>query len=140
MLTIQSQNIWNIFFQSSLEELNRINPFLENIPPLKRLKEDRFYFLRLCISEAVSNAMTHGNMLDKTKTVSLNLLVETKHCIITVTDDGNGLPFGQLESVKVLTPSKEIGNRGLRIILDTMESVSISKTEKKFSIVMKFIG
>ena len=47
--------------------------------------------IRLCVSEAVGNALIHGNGLDREKWVSVLWQVSAGELFLTVTDEGKGL-------------------------------------------------
>lgn len=139
MFTILSNNQWNLFLQSSLEELSKIAPFVDSIPPLRRLKEDKMYFLKLSIHEAVINAILHGNNSEIHKKIGISLIIEKDKCVITVTDEGQGFTK-ELYAQKTQNNSQNEGGRGLMLIHQIMDSVSFQKNGDKFILSMTMIG
>lgn len=132
MHTILTVNHWNLILQSSLEDLQKIPVFIDEIPPLRRLKEDKLYFLKLSLHELAANAITHGNHSDTTKKVEINLEIEREKIIVTVSDEGSGFSNELYNQTSSLSPSRSEGGRGLRLVGEFMELVSMKKTETKF--------
>lgn len=53
--------------------------------------DDEFYArLMLTVSEAITNAIVHGNKLDKTKKVKVDVKLDGKVLIFIITDEGEG--------------------------------------------------
>ena len=139
MFTIVSNNKWNIFLQSSLEEVGKIAPFVDSIPPLRRLKEDKLYFLKLSIHEAVTNAILHGNNFDIHKKIGISIFVEKDKCVVTVSDEGQGFTKDVYDQ-KTQNLSQNQGGRGLLLIHQSMDSVSFQQSGDKFILSMTMIG
>jgi serine/threonine-protein kinase RsbW len=139
MFSIVSNNQWNLFLQSSLEEVSKIAPFIDSIPPLRRLKEDKMYFLKLSIHEAVTNAILHGNNSDIHKKIGISLVVEKDKCVITVSDEGQGFTK-DLYIQKTQNNTQNVGGRGLLLIHQSMDSVSFQQSGDKFILSMTLLG
>ena len=56
-------------FQSDFTELERLDECLNSIEGYKELSEDKQYEIMLVLSEAVTNAIEHGNELNSSKKV-----------------------------------------------------------------------
>jgi len=55
-----------------------------------RIDAEIAHYLTLCVSEAFTNAMMHGNKWDKTKSVSVHLSVNDAEVCADITDQGRG--------------------------------------------------
>lgn len=140
MFTIVSNNQWNLFLQSSLEEVTKIGPFVDSIPPLRRLKEDTLYFLKLSIHEAVTNAIIHGNNSEIHKNIGVTIVVHKDKCIVNVSDDGEGFTIEKYQQTIHNSINQNEGGRGLLLIHQTMDSVSFQRMGEKFIISMTLLG
>lgn len=79
-----------IIIPSDLKEARRVRKHIE-----KRLSgtafDDRELFgIRLCVEEALVNAIKHGNRLDPLKSVHIHFIVEQHRFQISITDQGAG--------------------------------------------------
>lgn len=79
-----------IKIESSLDEMFRVEQFVEEISEEYLLYGNYFGNILMAVSEAVKNAIIHGNGQDKKKYVSI-MLENTKEGIwISVSDEGKG--------------------------------------------------
>lgn len=140
MLTLIAQNRWNLHLNSSLAELQKIPTFIDEIPPLRRLKEDKQYFLKLSLHELATNAIVHGNKLVSEKKVQINLQIERDTIVATITDEGSGFTKEFYENIMRSNPTIKEGGRGLRLVGETMELVSINSSNGKFSLTFEMIA
>ncbi len=83
------------------------------------VEEDQALFARLCVEEAVVNAIEHGNRRDASRTVTVECIDEGNVCCIRVHDEGSGFApeeCGQPDCAAM-------GGRGLWIIRYCMDAV-----------------
>lgn len=80
---------------------------------------DRESCARLCMEEALANAVEHGNRADPARKVRVQLAAEGETCRIRVYDEGNGF---RPEKVKDPEP-EQLGGRGICLIRHYMEDV-----------------
>ncbi|MFO7973103.1 MAG: ATP-binding protein [Candidatus Hydrogenedentota bacterium] len=85
------------------------------------IDEDQVFYARLCLEEAVVNAITHGNQSDNSRKVRIEMAHEPAGdiCCIRVCDEGPGF---QPEKI-TLPPGAELNGRGVCLIRHCMESV-----------------
>ncbi len=74
---------------------------------------------RLCLEEALVNAIRHGNASDPRRHVRLELTEDGDHCIIRVYDEGSGF---QPEQV-CLPDAQQPGGRGVCLMKHYMEYI-----------------
>lgn len=88
------------------------------------------FFARLCLEEALVNAITHGNQQDETRRVTLAVYDDGELCRMEVTDEGSGCFRPEL----VPEPGgSKLHGRGLCLIKHFMDSVEYSQTERKLT-------
>jgi|GEM_PF-6770393 len=137
MFTLLSNNQWKLFLQSSIDELQKIPLFIDEIPPLRRLKEDKLYFLKLSLHELATNAIIHGNNLDILKKVEITLTIEREKIFIAILDEGKGFTEDMYKHSISSALSLNEGGRGLQLVRETMELVSMNAINEKFT--MSFV-
>jgi len=79
------------------------------------------YQLNLVLTEALTNAMCHGNNCDPNKEVRVSIFASDHDLIIKVFDQGQGFDIEALAKLKART-SDERG-RGIKIIFKLMDQV-----------------
>tara|TARA_B100000575_G_C23141960_1_gene664826 strand:+ start:1307 stop:1723 length:417 start_codon:yes stop_codon:yes gene_type:complete len=77
-------------FQSIFTELEKLDECLNSIEGYKELSEDKQYEIMLVLSEAVNNAIEHGNEFNSNKKVKLDITLSTECIIAEIYDEGPG--------------------------------------------------
>jgi serine/threonine-protein kinase RsbW len=95
--------------QTDFDELEHLDEIVSALSAEAGLDEEKSSGLMLCVSEAVTNGMLHGNKMDATKTVHLTASAVPGTVRVTVQDQGDGfnpdtIP-DPLDSDNLLKPS-----------------------------------
>lgn len=80
--------------------------------------------IRLCLEEALVNAVRHGNHGDARRTVSIQMAARGDECVIQVSDEGGGFRVDEV----ALPESDQLGGRGICLIRHYMEHVVFDTT------------
>ncbi len=81
---------------STRREIPKVEAFVDELNQTLQLEEPQYNTLMLALSEAVTNAVVHGNKEDATKTVTLQAWKEKGDLHISVKDQGDGFDPGLL--------------------------------------------
>lgn len=81
---------YQLTLQSTYEEAESIPEFVEDLQKKTDLDEDSSGKLMLLLSEAVTNAIIHGNREDPSKKVEVEIQIKPDSIITTVEDEGEG--------------------------------------------------
>lgn len=93
--------------------------------------DDLAYQALLLVTEAVTNAMEHGNGLDPAKMVELCVDVSERGVKVTVEDEGDGFdPNAMPDAVTENDPLAE-GNRGLFLIRTYADDVQFENEGRR---------
>ena len=117
----------NILVIKSLStEIKKVNKFVKDVFNYHNMPEQYFNPVFLCISEATTNSIVHGNKEDYKKTVELNIDCY-KHIIqVRVTDEGEGFDVEKIpDPTQKDNLLKETG-RGLHIIKSIAQNVKFN--------------
>ncbi len=118
-LTISSE-------RTSIE--NAVN-LAEKIAAEMKLIDDESDNLAISVSEAVANAIIHGNKLDKNKKVKISIFVKNNRITVKVKDQGSGFEPKKLDNpIHPDNISKEFG-RGVFILRNLMDTVEFNFTK-----------
>ncbi len=122
---------------STFEELERLEPFVNELQEWAEFKEDDFNRILLALSEAVNNAIIHGNQQDPEKEVDINTKLETGTLIVSVQDEGDGFdPDSIPDPLKEENLLNE-GGRGVYLIEQYADGVKFSKGGTKITITFR---
>jgi serine/threonine-protein kinase RsbW len=128
---------YSLELKSEFSEAEKIPDFIEEISLEENLKNEMKDKVMLALSEAVTNAIVHGNKEDLGKKVNVRMRINLKSIVITVRDEGQG--FNPEDSPD---PMKEenllaTGGRGIFLMREFADEIEYSDSGRL--ITMKFI-
>lgn len=84
-------------FPSILENIHQAEKLIDDVVAEYNIKEDYYGELLIAMTEAVNNAIVHGNKLDPTKNVTITFeITSDNHLQFTVEDEGPGFDYNNL--------------------------------------------
>jgi serine/threonine-protein kinase RsbW len=111
---------------------------MEEIKEKAAIPDEKFYNMMIAITEAVNNAIVHGNKLDKEKCVDFAVEVCDRTLWVVVNDCGRGFDHENIADPRDPENLLKEGGRGVFIIKSLAEEVEFSTTEKGTELKMKF--
>lgn len=125
MLMSKSSYLLDRSFRSELSELEQLPPFLEEVENTFTLSDDVKARLMLVLSEALTNAILHGNKLDSEKLARVKVWTENNEKLcVKVEDEGSGFDPDKLpdplKEDNLLKPS----GRGVYLMREYADSVA----------------
>jgi serine/threonine-protein kinase RsbW len=76
--------------ESDLNKLTEVEHFIDNLMTDFNIDYDYIGIISTPLIEAVSNAIIHGNQLNKSKKVIITCQLSNKNMVFSVSDEGNG--------------------------------------------------
>jgi len=106
----------DLIISSQLENINEVRYFLDRI--FSEFCLDRNYFnnVFLALSEAVNNAIVHGNSLDRNKNVAVGITLINNQLLIEVVDEGEGFEYEFINDPTSTKNLKKDNGRGIFLI------------------------
>jgi len=121
--------------KSDKAELFKVEKFLSDLFSEYRLPEKDFNRSYLCISEAVLNAIEHGNRNDSDKDVLIRLGYVRGKIYIEIIDEGDGFNYRNLKDPTIKDNIKKESGRGIHIIKSLSDAIVFN--EKGNSVLLK---
>lgn len=115
---------YKLVLASEVENVEKVEELTERISKMMKFSADECDSIAIAVTEAVNNAIIHGNKQDPQKRVYLNISVENNTLKVIVKDEGKGFNLEGLPDP--LDPEnllKESG-RGIFILKSLMDDVS----------------
>lgn len=105
-----------LVINSDTVKLTEVESFIENV-----FRDDKLSFtdrqkILLCVKEAATNAIIHGNRYDKDKLVFIKAMKEGKHLTIVISDEGEGFNYNNLDDPTTKENLFKEGGRGIFLI------------------------
>lgn len=84
-------------FPSVLENIHLAEKLIDDVCAEYNVKEDYYGELLIAMTEAVNNAIVHGNKLDQNKQVTITFdILDDKNIRFTIEDEGPGFDYDHL--------------------------------------------
>jgi serine/threonine-protein kinase RsbW len=114
---------YQVTIPSVLDEIKTVELLAEKAADRMQFNEDEKDSLAIAVTEAVNNAIIHGNKQDKNKKVFVEFVFEGKKIIVKVKDQGKGFNPNKLsDPIAPENLLKESG-RGIFILKALMDEV-----------------
>jgi len=108
---------------SLAENIRMIESFIDNAKERYHLDDDIYGNIMIAVTEAVNNAIKHGNRSDSTKNVSLTLSFEEGLIKFKVEDEGTGFDHQNLPDPTSPENLEKPGGRGIFLMKHLSDEV-----------------
>jgi len=112
------------------ENIRMIESFIDNAKEKYHLDDDIYGNIMIAVTEAVNNAIKHGNRGDSAKNVSLALSLEEGMIKFRVEDEGHGFDFHNLPDPTSPENIEKPGGRGIFLMKHLADEVDFTEQGK----------
>jgi serine/threonine-protein kinase RsbW len=116
-------NTISIQVPSMVENIRMIESFIDNAKDRFQLDDDIYGNIMIAVTEAVNNAIKHGNSNNKTKNVHLSLFLQDSMIKFIVKDEGEGFNYDDLPDPTAPENLKKPGGRGIFLMKHLSDEV-----------------
>lgn len=122
---------------SDTHSLTQVEPFFAQVAR-HLLDESKYYNAVIALTEAVNNAIVHGNRKDLAKEVRITLSANDTELVVTVQDQGHGFDISALPDP--LHPDNLLrdGGRGVFLIQQLVDKADFEQTSEGLLTTMRF--
>jgi serine/threonine-protein kinase RsbW len=107
-----------------------IESFIDNAKEKFHLEDDIYGNIIIAVTEAVNNAIKHGNSGDRLKNVFLSLTLEDSIIKFVVKDEGRGFDFDNLPDPTSPENLEKPGGRGIFLMKHLSDEVRFKEGGK----------
>lgn len=133
--TFNSEN----YFNSDRNTISRVEPILMNLKNELLIPDEKFYNIMIAVTEAVNNAVNHGNKLISEKIVEFTVRANKDEMYIKVTDQGDGFDPDKIADCTDPENLLKSSGRGVYIIKELMDEVEINSSSNGTIMQMTYI-
>lgn len=113
----------NIQIPSLADNIRIIESFIDNTKEKFELNDDIYGNIMIAVTEAVNNAIKHGNLNEASKNVSLSLSLYESQIVFRVEDQGKGFDFHNLPDPTAPENLEKPGGRGIFLMKHLADEV-----------------
>ncbi|RPD49292.1 MULTISPECIES: ATP-binding protein [Hymenobacter] len=112
---------------SLVENIRVVESFIDNSKDTFHIEDDIYGNIMVAVTEAVNNAIRHGNKFDKDKNVFLSLFVDQDRVKFEIEDEGTGFDYTNLIDPTAPENLENPGGRGIFLIRHLADEVEFTK-------------
>ena len=116
---------------SLVENIRVVESFIDNSKDTFQIEDDIYGNIMVAVTEAVNNAIRHGNKFDKDKNVYLSLYVQPDQLKFEIEDEGTGFNYDTLDDPTAPENLENPGGRGIFLIRHLADEVAFSKEGRR---------
>jgi serine/threonine-protein kinase RsbW len=106
------------------ENIRMIESFIDNAKERFHLNEDMYGNIMIAVTEAVNNAIKHGNSGNSAKNVYLNLTLDENLLRFVIKDEGVGFDYHSLPDPTSPENVEKVGGRGIFLMKHLSDDVA----------------
>jgi serine/threonine-protein kinase RsbW len=126
---VPSQIVFRLTLPSNLKAVGRLEGFLKKLERHVHLDEIQMHKLMVSLTEAVNNAIVHGNKQDPKKKVSVVCEILPGWLLFIVHDEGNGFHPDQVASPLRQENLLRESGRGVFLMRTLMDRVEFERKQ-----------
>lgn len=131
------KEIESISFPSDLKNLRIVESLIDDVCQNYHIHEDHYGNILIAVTEAVNNAIQHGNLEDLTKPVGLSIHQNELEIKFIVSDSGAGFAFNNLPDPTAPENIEKESGRGIFLMKSLADEVSFENNGAK--VVLTFV-
>ena len=117
-------NTIKIEIPSLAENIRMIESFIDNAKEKFQLEDDIYGNIMIAVTEAVNNAIKHGNKSNKDKNVFLSLKIDDRILRFEIKDEGDGFNYEDLPDPTAPENLSKPGGRGIFLMKHLSDEVT----------------
>ncbi len=117
----------NLTLLSDPNNVDKVEPFVNSVASRYNLSPDTHGNILVSLTEAVTNAILHGNQADTNKSVSISLRRQDDALAISVSDEGPGFDPNYVPDPTGLDCLEKCGGRGLFLMRHLSDGCSFKR-------------
>ena len=113
----------SIEIASKLDKIHEVESLVDKVSAELGLREDHYGNVLIAVTEAVNNAIIHGNKYSEEKSVLISVKKGEKEIVFTVSDKGNGFDFNNLPDPTAPENIEKPDGRGIFLMKNLSDGV-----------------
>lgn len=123
--------------KTSIFEIDNLPTYLDEALLGVQISTERYNNILLAVTEAVNNAIIHGNKNDIRKKIDLEFIITDEFIKIIVTDEGEGFDPDTVPDPTLPENILSEHGRGIYIMRHFVDELKVEKADHKSSLILK---
>lgn len=127
---IEENLIQHIELPSKIDCISEIETFIDDICEKYSIGEDYYGNILIALTEAINNAITHGNKLNPNKKVNLDIETYPNELNFIIKDEGDGFDFNNIPDPTLPENIAKLRGRGVFLMKSLADDVVFEERGK----------
>jgi serine/threonine-protein kinase RsbW len=128
----------NLQINSDSQNIHLVEKVIDEICEEFKLNEDRYGNILIAVTEAVNNAIHHGNQNNPDKKVTLWYHLEPGGIIFSIQDEGSGFDYINLPDPTAPENIDKINGRGIFLMTNLSDEIKFCQNGKEVQLKFNF--
>lgn len=124
----------NIEIASKLDRIPEVESMIDKVSEELGLNDDHYGNILIAVTEAVNNAIIHGNKYSDSKKVKVEVKKGSGVVVFTISDEGNGFDYLNLPDPTAPENLEKPDGRGIFLMKNLSDGVAFDSNGSKVSI------
>ncbi len=113
----------NIEIESNLDNITEVETMIDQVCDDLNLNEDNYGNILIAVTEAVNNAIVHGNASEGAKKVKVEVSKQSEGVVFSIKDEGSGFDFENLPDPTAPENIEKPDGRGIFLMKNLSDDV-----------------
>ncbi|MEN8811565.1 MAG: ATP-binding protein [Flavobacteriales bacterium] len=128
-----------LILESNQESINKVNTFIDEVYAEYTEKlNDSYGNMIVTLTEAVNNAITHGNKNDEMKKVTVLFTELNSGVSFEIVDEGEGFDHTNIPDPTTPENLEKINGRGIFLMTQLADKIEFLENGKKIQLIFNF--
>ncbi len=126
--------------ESTYHSLTRVEKFIEDVCDECNVGQDQYGNILIAVTEAVNNAIQHGNKLDPTKKIQMLAEQNGKQITFRIADQGNGFNPQEIPDPTDPENLEKPNGRGIFLMKNLADKITFEENGRVVSLVFENVS
>ena len=112
---------------SKIENLRKVEKLVDDLSTEYNISADIYGNILIAALEAANNAILHGNKLDESKNVDIQVKIENHKLKIKIDDEGNGFDYKNVPDPTAPENIENVNGRGIFLMEKLSDKIEFSR-------------
>jgi serine/threonine-protein kinase RsbW len=130
-MIIEPPTMQKLDFSSEAVNIHLVEKLIDNVCDEFKVHEDHYGNILIALTEAVNNAIHHGNKLDPSKNISVSFQHLEEKLQFVVADEGEGFDYDNLPDPTDPANIEKPNGRGIFLMKNLADEISFEEEGRK---------
>lgn len=128
----------NLRISSDTQNIRLVERVIDDVCDQYKVNEDRYGNILIAVTEAVNNAIQHGNHNNPEKSVTITYNIDPSSITFFIKDEGNGFDHKNLPDPTAPENIDKINGRGIFLMKNLSDNIQFDENGKQVQLKFNF--